>query len=188
MGKLRKPISASLRWSVFSRDGFSCRYCGAQAGQEGIELHADHVISVADGGDSSFDNLVTACKKCNGGKGARSLSKAPTSSEVIGWLNEKSKTLREQASAMAAVIAARKELHQMAVNLKCSGYQVESVKMDKCEYDRVANLCREFGSDLVLEWYTSAANHNVAQENAVKYISGCARNHRDRIGMEESHA
>lgn len=29
----RKGLSSSIRWSVFARDGFSCRYCGAQAGE-----------------------------------------------------------------------------------------------------------------------------------------------------------
>ena len=45
----RQPVSASLRWAVFARDGFACRYCGAQAGQVCVELHADHIVSVADG-------------------------------------------------------------------------------------------------------------------------------------------
>jgi 5-methylcytosine-specific restriction endonuclease McrA len=55
--KGRKNISASLRWQVFARDGFRCRYCGTQAGEPGVTLHADHVVSVADGGTNAFDNL-----------------------------------------------------------------------------------------------------------------------------------
>jgi 5-methylcytosine-specific restriction endonuclease McrA len=33
----------------------------------------DHVKSIADGGDHSFDNLVTACLLCNSRKNARLL-------------------------------------------------------------------------------------------------------------------
>src|SRR6478672_7719096 len=100
----RKGITDSLRWSVFARDGFTCRYCGAQAGQEGIELCADHVVSVADGGDNSFNNLVTSCRGCNAGKSARSLIAAPTSSEVVSRIEERAKTLAEQARAISKAI------------------------------------------------------------------------------------
>lgn len=62
----RKPISKGLRFDVLSRDGFRCRYCGASS--EVTELHIDHYLPVALGGDNSFDNLVTACVACNLGK------------------------------------------------------------------------------------------------------------------------
>lgn len=70
--KKRQAISSSLRWSIFERDGFKCFYCGVRGGNE-AELHIDHKISVDDGGTNNTDNLVTACAKCNGGKGKRSV-------------------------------------------------------------------------------------------------------------------
>jgi 5-methylcytosine-specific restriction endonuclease McrA len=60
----------ALRWAVFRRDGFTCRYCGD------VELQrpqCDHVIPRALGGPHSLDNLVTACGPCNASKGARRL-------------------------------------------------------------------------------------------------------------------
>lgn len=66
-----EKISPRQRFQVFSRDEYRCVYCGA-TGKE-APLHVDHKISLADGGTSEFDNLVTACERCNLGKGAKSV-------------------------------------------------------------------------------------------------------------------
>lgn len=55
---------AALRTAVFQRDDFTCRYCGARGGR----LECDHVHPVSRGGDHSFENLVTACFRCNRSK------------------------------------------------------------------------------------------------------------------------
>lgn len=68
----RQPIPKKLRFDVFKRDKFACQYCGALGGQ--VLLHCDHVKSVADGGETTMLNLITACVDCNLGKGARALS------------------------------------------------------------------------------------------------------------------
>ena len=64
----RKPISKRLRFEIFRRDNFTCRYCGKHAGEDGAELTIDHVVTVALGGTDDPTNLVTACKDCNAGK------------------------------------------------------------------------------------------------------------------------
>lgn len=172
----RKGITPSLRWSVFARDGFTCRYCGAQAGQDGVELHADHVLSVIEGGENTFDNLVTACSKCNGGKGARSLKGAPTSTEVIKRINQRTSDLQQQAQAIAVSIEAKKQAEQAAVNLKCSAYEVESTRMEQGECTLITGWCREFGADAVVDWYQTAHRRDVRERNAVKYVCGIVRN------------
>jgi 5-methylcytosine-specific restriction endonuclease McrA len=35
---------------------------------QGVHLCLDHKTPHIDGGDDSFENLVTACSDCNGGK------------------------------------------------------------------------------------------------------------------------
>lgn len=77
MASPRSGITPSVRWKVFARDGFRCRYCGA-AGGEAV-LVVDHVFPVARGGRDSLDNLVTACETCNQGK---SDSTGPTLPEI----------------------------------------------------------------------------------------------------------
>lgn len=63
----RKTISKKIRFEVFKRDKFTCRYCGTKAPD--AVLHVDHVQPVCKGGEGDLSNLVTACFGCNMGKG-----------------------------------------------------------------------------------------------------------------------
>jgi hypothetical protein len=179
MTKKRKSITPSLRWSVFSRDGFMCRYCGAQAGQDGVELVCDHVISVIEGGDNRFDNLVTACNKCNGGKGARSLREAPTNKEVVARIHDRAATLQQQAAAMSAAIQAQKSVEQMAVNIKCDAYDTDTADFQRGEQQHIIKLCQAYGADQVLQWYKAAASRGVPEYRAIKYVYGIVRKVRE---------
>jgi len=60
---------ADNRQKVFERDGYRCRYCGKQLTRFSATL--DHIQPVAQRGDNSFDNLVTACLHCNSQRGSR---------------------------------------------------------------------------------------------------------------------
>ncbi len=57
------------RLKVYERDGYKCRLCGKQLTRFTATL--DHVKPVVEGGDNSFDNLVTACLDCNSHKNRR---------------------------------------------------------------------------------------------------------------------
>jgi hypothetical protein len=60
-------VTKRVRFEVFRRDGFKCRYCGVTA-SDGAGLTVDHVVPVSLGGIDKPSNLVTACKDCNAGK------------------------------------------------------------------------------------------------------------------------
>lgn len=171
----RTKISASLRWSIYARDGFMCRYCGARAGQPGVELVLDHVVSVVDGGDGSESNLVTSCQRCNGGKGARSLQDVPSAEHRSEQLAKSRDDLIRQRDAIAAVLQAERDLDQQAVNLKCQAYGVQQIRMKTGERKIICNLCREFDPVQVLGWYEIACKNGVAEIDAVKYVCGIAR-------------
>jgi len=68
----RGVIAVGLRFDVFMRDGFRCRYCGVSV-DDGAILHADHVVPESKGGPTTFENLVTACIDCNLGKSNKDL-------------------------------------------------------------------------------------------------------------------
>jgi len=77
MGKTnRVPLTKSLRFRVFRRDGFQCQYC-SRVPPEAV-LRVDHVVPVADGGTNDEDNLITACHDCNAGKGRSPLDPSST--------------------------------------------------------------------------------------------------------------
>lgn len=63
---LRLPASQwiPLRKSIFERDNFTCQYCG----EYGKNLECDHIIPVTRGGTNDYENLATACFKCNRSK------------------------------------------------------------------------------------------------------------------------
>ena len=62
------------RNNVFARDRFTCQYCGTHF--QAKELTFDHVIPASIGGETTFENIVTACKPCNMKKGDKPLNKA----------------------------------------------------------------------------------------------------------------
>lgn len=60
-------VNPKLRFEVFKRDDFTCRYCSRKTPE--VILEIDHVIPRAEGGGDEIENLVTACFECNRGKG-----------------------------------------------------------------------------------------------------------------------
>ena len=66
------------RRALFARDGWRCVYCGTSSGR----LTLDHVVPRSKGGESIWENVVTACAPCNLRKGrpaAQGLGPPPAS-------------------------------------------------------------------------------------------------------------
>lgn len=60
------------RKNILRRDNYKCAYCG----RSDLMLTVDHIIPKARGGSDSWENLVTACTKCNNIKGDRTPEEA----------------------------------------------------------------------------------------------------------------
>jgi 5-methylcytosine-specific restriction endonuclease McrA len=60
--------------ALFSRDDMVCLYCGK--GFQRTDLSRDHVTPVSQGGLDVWNNLVTACKRCNNFKAGRTPEQA----------------------------------------------------------------------------------------------------------------
>lgn len=72
--KLRTPrykVTNKIRFEIFNRDNFTCRYCGRSSPQ--VQLEVDHVHPIALGGSNELSNLATACTECNSGKSDRTI-------------------------------------------------------------------------------------------------------------------
>jgi 5-methylcytosine-specific restriction endonuclease McrA len=65
--KFRFAYVACNRNNIFYRDNFTCQYCEKTQNSDNLTL--DHVIPKSRGGKNTWENLVTACKKCNQRKG-----------------------------------------------------------------------------------------------------------------------
>lgn len=59
---------------LFNRDDWRCQYCGVDLDLRSITI--DHVVPRSRGGNTSWNNCVTACRKCNSKKGNRTLSES----------------------------------------------------------------------------------------------------------------
>ena len=62
---------APNRTNILWRDNYQCQYCTKKFPE--LELTLDHIIPKSRGGENTWENLVTACKKCNQKKGSRLL-------------------------------------------------------------------------------------------------------------------
>jgi len=74
---VRLPYRMALpatRRTVLARDNYTCQYCGATPGK--AKLTVDHVVPRSRGGDGGWDNVVTACLRCNQRKGDRTPEEA----------------------------------------------------------------------------------------------------------------
>ena len=64
--KSQRQIDQRVSWKVFKRDQYKCRYCG----NDNVPLTVDHIVLWEEGGPTTEENLVSACKKCNKTRGS----------------------------------------------------------------------------------------------------------------------
>jgi 5-methylcytosine-specific restriction endonuclease McrA len=70
MPKMQKRGVKFSRINVYQRDHFCCQYCSKKF--PFAELSYDHVVPRSAGGRTVFENIVTACRKCNSKKDNKS--------------------------------------------------------------------------------------------------------------------
>lgn len=63
--KRRDKVQFS-RVNIYMRDGWRCQYCGET--KQVKDLTFDHVLPRAQGGKTTWTNIVTACRACNSAK------------------------------------------------------------------------------------------------------------------------
>lgn len=59
------------RTNIYLRDNYQCQYCAKRFSEEKLTL--DHIIPVVRGGKKNWENIVTACVRCNQKKGHKNL-------------------------------------------------------------------------------------------------------------------
>lgn len=69
--KRRRVKNNLSRKNLLYRDSYTCQYCSS-----GENLTIDHVLPISRGGEWTWENLVTACAKCNSKKGHKTIEEA----------------------------------------------------------------------------------------------------------------
>ncbi len=72
--KIPKSAVRFNRKNLFARDDHRCQYCGQT--RPANQLSLDHVIPRAQGGKTTWENIVCSCMSCNSRKGGRTPSQA----------------------------------------------------------------------------------------------------------------
>lgn len=62
----RGKVTNKMRFAIYERDHYRCRNCGRKTN----DLEIDHIIPIAKGGKTTFENLQTLCHRCNVRKGS----------------------------------------------------------------------------------------------------------------------
>lgn len=166
----RKPISKSVRFAVFARDQFKCRYCGTDANS--AKLVIDHIIPVKIGGSSEFDNLLTACEPCNQGKSAHVLPMGLSDTERAK-INQEREYLIEIAKLAKRAERAKKKLRQTLVNKWCS--EVGRDAMDRRVATMLVNFAEQHGPQDVMDWIEIAVDRLGAYKkdnDLARYVCG----------------
>jgi len=72
--QVKRPRSQRklTRLEIFNRDQYTCQYCGKQTRQ----ITLDHVIPKYRGGKHTWENVVSACVRCNRRKAGRTPAEA----------------------------------------------------------------------------------------------------------------
>lgn len=119
------PLNNSL---LFNRDQHLCLYCGGKFAER--DLSRDHVRPVSQGGVNEWNNVVTACKRCNNFKAGRTPEQAglellaipfaPTHAEYI-YLKGRH-VLFDQMQFLQAHFPRSSPLHER-ISMQCSRSQ-----------------------------------------------------------------
>lgn len=174
--KKRVGLSKKTRFDVFERDRFTCQYCGKTPPD--IELHCDHIIAISNGGTNDLENLRTACVKCNQGKGAKHINKAP--------VNELEKLKRIQENLEATRLAkefakASKQRKKLRDEICC--HLCELTGKEEALIRNITGIQRavhEFGPEPVMDWLDqSALTCGNSEQEIMKYFYGILRHARE---------
>ena len=98
--KIPRRVSLPVtRRGILTRDQYTCQYCGLLPPRN--LLTVDHILPRSRGGKTTWENVITACQKCNGRKGNRTPAEAnmPLLSEptrpryivIAAWGNSEAK-------------------------------------------------------------------------------------------------
>ena len=123
-------VGSRLRFEVFKRDDFTCRYCGKRSPQVVLEL--DHIIPKSRSGTDDVMNLLTSCFECNRGKSNVPLSQVITGEDPHDKaieLLERERQLEEYNHVLGAVEKRiDSELEIVARETRVNGHVLSGIK------------------------------------------------------------
>lgn len=167
----RGSISKKLRFEIFKRDNFACQYCGAKPPDVILEL--DHIVPVVAGGVSEIPNLITSCKNCNLGKGARTLEGKISRDDVALDVSD----LEEKKEQLLAYYRYQKELAELArlnVSIVHEYFEQYEVYLSPQDDASIKTFLRYFTPVDLMEFVDLAVSRTNRANNQWRYFCGIA--------------
>lgn len=171
---MRRSLGKKVRFEVFARDGFSCRYCGRQS--DSVKLVVDHIVPVCQGGTNDQDNLVTSCVDCNAGKGGKTISQSVISEEHRLAMSQ---DLQDQIHAARLAVEAAKlsnVLREEIAKYYCNSRRKRWI--DPRTLSVLVSYAKSRGPEAVFRWIDIAVgglDSDKSDQDFGKYISGIKR-------------
>jgi hypothetical protein len=175
----RRSTGKRLRFEVFKRDYFTCRYCGAQPPD--VVLVVDHIVPVAAGGASSLENLITACEPCNQGKAAKSLSEMPprTDADLLYMeVQQEIMELRRYQRVLQEWEAARAQFMESLREMWCEASGLDWGPADAILRPLIIRYTPDVVADAVLDVADKVGDNYLPQSGSrwIRYLKTVARN------------
>lgn len=174
--KRRKAVGSRLRFEIFKRDGFKCRYCGRPSAEEPLTI--DHLVAVANGGTNDPSNLLSACATCNRGKSAVPLTESRLSGPNWPHSPPDVEAARIYAEEQVRLEKARREALNPILAAWVAG--LPSAPLDESAIDRLALLLTQWGQHGLLCGIEMTAKRmapdGLTTTKALRYLHGVLRN------------
>ena len=85
-------LSTQLRDRLLEADNRHCAYCYTTEANTGQPMTIDHITHQAKGGETIFDNLCFACRRCNEFKGSATRAQDPLTGETVALFHPRQQT------------------------------------------------------------------------------------------------
>jgi len=85
-------LPADLRDRLIEADNHHCAYCYTTEANTGQQMTVDHVIPQSQGGETTFENLCFACRRCNEFKGSAASAQDPLTGETASLFHPRQQT------------------------------------------------------------------------------------------------
>jgi hypothetical protein len=76
-------LPTDLRDRLLEADNRHCAYCYTTEANTGQPMTIDHIVPQAQGGETVFENLCFACRRCNEFKGSLTYTQDPLTGETV---------------------------------------------------------------------------------------------------------
>lgn len=85
-------LPTDLRHRLLEADNRHCAYCYTTEANTGQPMMVDHIVPQAQGGETTFENLCFACRRCNEFKGSATSAQDPLTEERVPLFHPRQQT------------------------------------------------------------------------------------------------